>query len=127
MRETSSDEYRAVWALRLSEVQELAAERPAHARYLAALLETDPEKPWTLEQVRHSTKVSARVADALREDASTYRPTDGRDSRQWPPLRSAYADIRALAENERDPFEQRRRAANRSKDLFRSYRIPPVG
>lgn len=122
--EPTAEEYRAVWTQRLAELRELAAERPAHARYLAALLETDPAEPWTLDRVPHSTKVSARVADALREDASTYRPTDGRDTRSWPPLRSAYYDVRALAKNERDPFEQRRRAANRVPNIFRSFRIP---
>lgn len=107
------DEYRAVWAQRLAELVELAAERPAHGRYLAALLATDPAQPWTMETVPHSAKVSARVADALREDAHAYRPTDGRDAVRFPP-RSAYADIRRLAENERDPEEIRRRAIARA-------------
>lgn len=73
----------------VTELQDLAASRPAHARYLAAVLAADPGKPWLWDAIPRPARVSWRVAEALH--------TDVIDLRRGRPA-TAYRDVRWLAQ-----------------------------
>lgn len=73
----------------LAELEELAASRPAHARYLAAVLAANPTQPWTWDAIPRTSRVSWRVAEALHDDVLALRA--GKPAR-------AYRDVRWLAQ-----------------------------